>query len=453
MHRLIHNAFLHSLVPVRVRLMKEIASCTRWGHVEIRAFQEERLRQLIRYCWEYVPYYRSRWKSSISEPEDIQLLEDLQRLPILTKDELREELASLTTTHPGFQGQPARSGGSTGRPVLFRITQDDEELAWAQMYVGWSWAGWRLGAPFLVVGGESVGVGLGDRRSRNDWIVNRWVTSGSNLTLERVRMLAASSHFERIEFIYGYPNAIRELGELLSELKAKPPRLRGVVCTAEVMRPEVRQRIADIFGGVPVRDQYGLHDGGLLAVEGPEADGLHLFFRRAILEILDETNKPITELGRPGRAVATGITNYATPFVRYETGDEVHWKTRATAPSGIAWPRIGPVDGRTGDVIFLPSGRRIAMPGLTLVMRWIEGLHAYQFIQTGPRAVTARLQKGPGFQLSDEEVVSYLKSHIADEIEWSVVTGPPELTQSQKLLVIRNDWLRRQGFTRPPPRT
>jgi phenylacetate-CoA ligase len=93
------------------------------------------------------------------------------------------------------------------------------------------------------------------------------------------------------------------------------------------------------------------------------------------------------------------------------------------------------------------------MPGLTLVMRWIDGLHAYQFIQTGPRAVTARLQKGPKFQLSDEEVVSYLQSRIADEIEWTVVSGPPELTQNQKLLVIRNDWLRRQGLTRPPPRT
>jgi phenylacetate-CoA ligase len=84
--------------------------------------------------------------------------------------------------------------------------------------------------------------------------------------------------------------------------------------------------------------------------------------------------------------------------VRYETGDDVHWKTREPAASGIAWPRIGPVDGRTGDVIFLPSGRRIAMPGLTLVMRWVEGLRTYQFIRPGA-AGTARLEKGPGFPM------------------------------------------------------
>jgi phenylacetate-CoA ligase len=430
--------------------MREVQSRASWGEPEIRAYQEERLRALIRYCWDHVPYYRSRWKSVISGPEDVQRIEDLQRLPIVTKDEFREEIASITTTHPEYQGQPARTGGSTGRPILFRMTKDDEELAWAQMYVGWTWAGWRLGAPFLVVGGESVGINLGDRRSRNDRIVNRWVTSGSNLTPDRTKVLAASPQFRRIEFIYGYPNAIRELGELLSDLKVRPPRLRGVVCTAEVMRPEVRQRISETFGGVPVRDQYGLNDGGLLAVEGPETDGLHLFFHRGILEVLDEQNRPITGLGLPGRAVATTITNYATPFVRYETGDDVHWKTREPAASGIAWPRIGPVDGRTGDVIFLPSGRRIAMPGLTLVMRWMESLRTYQFIQTGQRAVTARLEKGPGFRLSDEEIVAYLKARIADEIEWTVVSGPPELTRNEKVLVIRNDWLRNQGLTRPP---
>src|SRR5262245_2006094 len=212
MHRLVHNALLQLLAPRRLRFMKEIASHVKWGETEIREYQEQKLRELIQYCWEYVPFYRSRWRPFISAPQDIQRFEDLQQLPLLTKDEFQAELASITTTHPRLQGQPARTGGSTGRPTLFRMTKHDEELAWAQMYVAWTWAGWRLGAPFLVVGGESVGVGLSDRRSRNDWIVNRWVTSGSNLSPERARALVTSSQFERIEFIYGYPNAISEPG-------------------------------------------------------------------------------------------------------------------------------------------------------------------------------------------------------------------------------------------------
>ena len=330
------------------------------------------------------------------------------------------------------------------------MTKYDQEMCWAQIYTGWTWAGYEVGAPFLTVGGESLGIGLADRRTWKDWLVNRWGTSGSNLTSERAAALARSLHFCRIQLIYGYPNSIRELGELLARIGERPPRLKGIVCTAEVMRPEVRDRMQEIFGPVMIHDQYGLNDGGLLAVEGPEQDGLHVFFQRAILEILDDHDRQILDVHRSGRVIATSLTNLATPFVRYETGDEVHWSSFEPAASGIAWPRIGPVDGRTGDVIFLPTGRRIPMPGLTLVMRWLEGLHQYQFIQTGPSAITVRLDRGPAFRMSEEDVVTYLRSKIGSEIDWTISWGPPELTKNDKLLIIRNDWLRTQGLDRPP---
>jgi phenylacetate-CoA ligase len=192
-----------------------------------------------------------------------------------------------------------------------------------------------------------------------------------------------------------------------------------------------------------------LNDGGLFAAEGPERDGLHVFFMRGVLEVLDTAGLAIDGPGRSGRAIGTCLTNLATPFVRYETGDDVHWHGESAAPSPIAWPRIGPVDGRTGDVIHLPSGRRIAMPGLTLVMRWVEGLKQYQFIQTGPSSVTARLDRGSDFALAETEMLDYLRQKIADEVDWQIVWGPPELTQNQKVLIIRNDWLRAQGRTRP----
>jgi len=108
------------------------------------------------------------------------------------------------------------------------------------------------------------------------------------------------------------------------------------------------------------------------------------------------------------------------------------------------------VEGRTGDVIYLPSGRSIPMPGLTLVMRWIDGLKSYQFVQTDPGSVTVRLDRGGGFGLSEPEVVAFLRKRIAEDVRWTVVWGPPELTVNGKALVIRNDWLRKQGLLRPP---
>jgi phenylacetate-CoA ligase len=115
----------------------------------------------------------------------------------------------------------------------------------------------------------------------------------------------------------------------------------------------------------------------------------------------------------------------------------------------VSLPRIGPVEGRTGDVIYLPSGRSIPMPGLTLVMRWMDGLTSYQFIQTDANSVTVRLDRGAGFKLSEADVAAFLRQRIAEEIRWTVAWGPPELTSNGKALIIRNDWLRKQGLTRP----
>jgi len=446
MNTLFHKALICAAVPQRIFLYALMKQRTHWTSEQIQQYQEKQLQKIMAYSWENVPFYRSHWKGFIDDPRAVRTLADLQKLPILTKDHVRDHLDTLTTTDPRIKSTPARTGGSTGRPIVFRMTHVDEQLAWAQMYVGWSWAGFRIGDPFLVVGGESVGVGLGDKRTFRDKVMNRWVSSGSNMTLERAQALVASPHFHQIRLMYGYPNSIRELCEFLAQLKVKPAALRGVVCTAEVMRPEVRDRIQEVLG-VKVLDQYGLNDGGLHACEGQEQNGLHLSFHRGILEILDDKNQQIHALGQPGRAIATLFSNLAMPFIRYETGDNVHWHSQMPAASGVCWPRIGPVDGRTGDVLHFPSGRKVPMPGLTLVMRWIDGLDSYQFIQTSADAVTVRLNRGPGFTWDEAKVQQYLRDKIGDEVTWKLVWAEPELTKNGKLLLIRNDWLKAASVT------
>ena len=441
MNPLIHKAMIIAAVPRRIGLFEQMKRRTNWTPAQIQQFQEEQLQKIMAYSWQHVPFYRSHWKGVIDDPRAIKTIADLQRLPLLTKDHVRDNLDALTTTDPKVKSTPARTGGSTGRPIIFRMTDIDEQLAWAHMYVGWSWAGYRIGDPFLVVGGESVGVGLGDKRTFRDKVINRWVNSGSNMTLDRAKALVASPHFHQITLLYGYPNSIRELCEYLAQLNAKPASLKGVVCTAEVMRPEVRERIQQVLG-VKVLDQYGLNDGGLHACEGREQDGLHLSFHRGILEVLDNQNVQIQALGQTGRAVATLFSNLAMPFIRYETGDRVHWHNREPSASGVCWPRIGPVDGRAGDVLHFPNGRKVPMPGLTLVMRWIDGLDSYQFIQTAADAVTVRLARGPGFAWDEARVLQYLRDKIGDEVQWTIVWSAPELTQNGKLLIIRNDWLK-----------
>lgn len=435
--RYFHRALISAAAPLRLQQLRLLESRLQWDETQIREYQEDRLRAMLDYCWKHVPFYRQHWAQAIDHPSEIATAADLIRLPTLTKLQVREQASALCSTEEGVRSTEGRTGGSTGSPIIFRLTPEDEEMAWAQMYMGWRWAGWEPGDPFLVVGGESVGIGLGDRRSRKDWAMNRWVSSGSNLTLERTRELVKQPHFHRVKLIYGYPNAIRALCDFLAVLGERPNSLVGVVCTAEVMLPEVRERIRQVLG-VRVLDQWGMNDGGMHACESEPGQGLHLSFHRGLLEIIDDSGQQIREPGRPGRAIASSLLNWAMPLIRYETGDVVHWSQQPSAAQTpkCSWPTLGPIDGRTGDVIVTESGRVIAMPGLTLVMRWVEGLKSYQFIQLDTRTVEVVLDFHDGAGFDESECLHRLKEKVSDEIQWRISRGEPRLTKNGKLKII-----------------
>ena len=82
------------------------------------------------------------------------------------------------------------------------------------------------------------------------------------------------------------------------------------------------------------------------------------------------------------------------------------------------------------------------MPGLTLVMRWIDGLDEYQFIQTGANDITVILKKGVGFRYTETEVIDYLSEKIDPGVKWKIQWGEPERTQNGKVLIVKNRWER-----------
>ena len=71
MHRSVHALMIGAAAPRRIWLLKKLQARTDWGFEKIQAYQQRKLRSMIRYCWKYVPYYRSRWSSVIRPAERI----------------------------------------------------------------------------------------------------------------------------------------------------------------------------------------------------------------------------------------------------------------------------------------------------------------------------------------------------------------------------------------------
>src|SRR5215831_14025649 len=129
---LLHAALMRIAVPQRIRLLQLVKQRESWGPDAIRAYQEQKLQETIRYCWQYVPFYRRHWKGHIDDPREIRKLEDLQKLPVLTRQTFRENVAEIITTDSSVKHAEGRTGGSTASPIIYRTTRHDDEFAWAQ---------------------------------------------------------------------------------------------------------------------------------------------------------------------------------------------------------------------------------------------------------------------------------------------------------------------------------
>ncbi|WP_313903054.1 hypothetical protein [Flavobacterium anhuiense] len=134
------------------------------------------------------------------------------------------------------------------------------------------------------------------------------------------------------------------------------PSLKVCVVTSEMLFEEDRILLEKQLG-VPVVNEYGSSEIGIIAFENPEGEWL-VNSETLFVEILDENNQAVP-YGTEGRIVITSLDNKAHPFIRYEVGDYGILDEKSTSKKPILKKLIG----RTNDVAILPSGKK--SPGMT----------------------------------------------------------------------------------------
>lgn len=88
---------------------------TAWTPDQIRAYQEQKLRDIIGYCWQYIPFYRGHWRGHVDNPRGRRHNCRPAQAALLTEDQVREHLNALVTTDPKVKSTEAHTGGSTGQ--------------------------------------------------------------------------------------------------------------------------------------------------------------------------------------------------------------------------------------------------------------------------------------------------------------------------------------------------
>jgi phenylacetate-CoA ligase len=365
-----------------LRILRDIERAPFASPDEVGANQLRRLSGLLQHAERRVPYYRELFRSLGIRSTDIRTLDDFARLPILTKDIIRERWRDLIREDvPLDRLQRHHSGGSTGVPLSFYRERVYMDASDAGTYRNFLQCGWRLG--------EMVGFFWGSnerlqRMSRLEFELRQHARRMYQLDpfhsgpaemeewLRRWPSLGATIAF-------GYASTVARFAEFIESTGRRVPRLRGVFTTAEKLYPEQRRTIGRVFD-CRVYDLYGSSEVQNIAAECPHGR-MHVNADFVVLE-----TERAGHAGAPP-LILTSLWNYAMPFIRYRNEDCADLVPEA-CDCGNHFPLMSLSVARVSDNFVLPDGRVVHGEFFTHLMYGSEGIRTFQFHQTAPDRIT-----------------------------------------------------------------
>lgn len=350
--------------------LKEFRKNDKLRREEILEIQNEKIRRLVHHCYENVPYYRDVFTSMGLKPDDIQSGDDLCKLPVLTKQIIRDHYNELFATNTDVKRIiKSSTGGSTGTPIQFSKDANEWSGQKAATLRAWEWYGLHLGDKIFSLGGNSIVQKntLFSFKNLYDRIIMRnFKHSSADVTDEGMMVHYKSLMKLKPKAIRGYGSSIYILARFIEKEHLPVCPLKVVLTTGEVLVPEYRRKMEEVFNA-PVYDEYGAGDGGILSHECVLREGLHIEETLCFIEITDKEGVVLPD-GTPGFVTTTDLDNYVFPFLRYHVGDMAYIKP-GDCPCGLKTRRFGEVLGRAGRLVYNKQGVPIS-PTMFLFMMY-----------------------------------------------------------------------------------
>ncbi|MCR5293813.1 MAG: phenylacetate--CoA ligase [Lachnospiraceae bacterium] len=318
---------------------------------QIRAWQDAGLRDCVRRVYDNVPYYRKKMEEAGVAPEDIGGLEDLHKLPFLTKDDLREAYPYGLMARPLTDCVRIQStSGTTGRRVVAFYTQHDVDL-WdeccARAIVA---AG---GTPDDVVH-VSYGYGL--------FTGGPGLNGGSHKLGSLTLPMSSGNTDRQIQFMTDLgstilcctPSYAAYLAESINERGLRDKiHLKAGIFGAEAWTEEMRRDIENALG-IKAYDIYGLTEisGPGVAFECSEQSGMHINEDYFIAEVIDPKTGEVLPEGEKGELVFTSFAKEAFPLLRYRTKD-ICILSRERCSCGRTFVKMTKPLGRSDDMLIV----------------------------------------------------------------------------------------------------
>ena len=405
--------------------------------------QEKSLKIIINYAYKNVPYYHNLFKSLRIKTDEIKKIEDLQKLPILTKEIIKEHWNEFKPINlNNIKYYESSTGGTMGTPFYYRLDRSNRFLAWILKYRGWNYAGYNLGDPTLFFGGASLRIIKKQKlyKKIEDRFRNIRRLSSFDMDTNSFEEYIKEINLFKPKYIYGYPSALYFFAKWIqNNWDGEVYAPQGIFTTSEKLYEHMRKKIEDVFS-TEVFDNYGLNDGGVSAYECKEHQGLHIDTERAVMEVVDKNNMAIEE--GEGKILATSLYNFSLPFIRYDTGDMAYILSETDRCScGRGHRLLKDVLGRAVDIFITPQGKYIhGWFFLYIFWEYGKGIKKYKVIQKKLDYILIKIVPDDNFDKNNLNIIYNLIKKRSPEwnIEFKIV-DKISLTSAGKYKFIVNE--------------
>lgn len=414
---------IYSRIPLGIRYGKVFRQASRfldksqmWTREQYEVYQLQRLKELITHASAHVPFYRNLYGSLGITAYDIRTLADIQSLPIVSKDILREHLEELKSENfHSSKFQYHTTGGSTGKPVgLYWESDRTVPLERAFIQRQWRWVDFEMEKHRSVI---LRGIPLSNNKIFELLPGNQLRLSTYNLTPNNLEEYVKIINDFKPKALQAYPSAAYILAQYLIEHQdLSLPSLKVVLCGSENLH-SWQSAILSLAFKCRIYSWYGQSEYVSLAGGCEYSSRYHFYSEYGITEFLDQSGMQAKN-GQLGEIVATGFNNFAMPLIRYRTEDIALVSENQACDCGRHYPLVDIIEGRIQEAIVTKKGNLISMTAINMHSDVFDNVYQFQFYQDTPGKVALRLLTKLGYNDHDErKIYQELYKKLRDQVD------------------------------------
>ena len=388
----------------------------------LRARQARRLAELLHHARTNVPYFASLPSMQSHADPATAIASTLAQIAPLEKACYRDRPEALLARNiPRWRLMRANTSGTTGTALRLWYTREALAEEYATVWRMRRSLGVSPSDPHMTFGGRMV-VPFQTRDApdwRQDWSAGQTLFSLYHMTPETLPAYVKAVHATDARYAQGYPSSLHLMARALLDAGRPLPRgrLRAVFASSETVLAFQREAIELAFGA-PLFDRYGASEFAV-SMTGCSAEKLHVDMEYCIVEV--EATEETDEYVR-GSLLVTGLSNFATPFIRYRIGD-IGTRLKKPCTCGRAGDVFESVDGRIEDYVVTPDGRMVGR--LDHIFKQQSNVAEAQIVQDRRDRIRVLVVPAPSWSdHSEAELTSVIRMRLGDEIGVEIFPVP-----------------------------